>query len=602
MSDRRKLGTHIGARHVAPAIVGFGLLLAAAPLLMNSGDVEAADPPIGRWASPKKMDAARERIRQIGLPDQTFSFVRIRYSSGDSRRGGGWATDYPDADKAISQRLAALTSLDVNPDGLVMELTDDRLQQHPFIYVSEPGRMSLSNEEATSLRAYLDSGGFLMVDDFWGDDEWRNLQSQLVKVFPQLTLTELPLSHPIFHCALDLKEKPQVCSIAVAVQGRDGDVSWERPDGMEVHYRGLFDKNGRLMAVFCHNTDLADGWERHDAMEWYAREFSEKRAFPMGINILVYALTPAEKKDPKDAEEADEPDDSPATPLSIRVKRDARGLPDTITFADGTIVDADVAIRQISAEDGYWTSRLMQEVEKPSPTAKTHAEAKRLVRQLLEVSHGRRATAEKLLKATRFDGGWVVQVDHDFKNHPRSVMAVHPYELLVDEKGHLTRLRQRCYWYLGSADVYGGTVQTVYSREVKVNRGIHYPEVLSEELRIAWAKERGQELEHGSRIHYPHAVISARDPATEHTFDVESNGSRIFVKNKEGATERILQPIRGQRIAEIIGTPGDSTFGSAGQSVDRDDRQAHAGRHRPDVLGRSGRGVGLTAGSTRNAP
>jgi hypothetical protein len=53
----------------------------------------------------------------------------------------------------------------------------------------------------------------------------------------------------------------------------------------------LFDDRGRLMAVFCHNTDLGDGWEREDVDEYYYREFSIKQAYPMGINIVVRALT-----------------------------------------------------------------------------------------------------------------------------------------------------------------------------------------------------------------------------------------------------------------------------------------------------------------------
>ena len=45
------------------------------------------------------------------------------------------------------------------------------------------------------------------------------------------------------------------------------------------------------MVIFCHNTDLGDGWERIDENEYYYREFSLKKAFPMGINIVVYALS-----------------------------------------------------------------------------------------------------------------------------------------------------------------------------------------------------------------------------------------------------------------------------------------------------------------------
>ena len=36
------------------------------------------------------------------MPRDVFTFVRIRYSSNYGRRGGGWHTDYPDADLNFS--------------------------------------------------------------------------------------------------------------------------------------------------------------------------------------------------------------------------------------------------------------------------------------------------------------------------------------------------------------------------------------------------------------------------------------------------------------------------------------------------------------------
>ena len=62
----------------------------------------------------------------------------------------------------------------------------------------------------TALRRYLLNGGFLMVDDFWGDDEWENFYEEIKRVFPDREPVELPLDHPIFHCVYHLKEKPQV--------------------------------------------------------------------------------------------------------------------------------------------------------------------------------------------------------------------------------------------------------------------------------------------------------------------------------------------------------------------------------------------------------
>ena len=59
---------------------------------------------------------------------------------------------------------------------------------------------------------------------------------------------------------------------------------------MQAHYRGISDDNGRLMVIACHNTDLGDGWERADASKEYYEKFSLPKAYPMGINIVVYAL------------------------------------------------------------------------------------------------------------------------------------------------------------------------------------------------------------------------------------------------------------------------------------------------------------------------
>ncbi|HNS21675.1 MAG TPA: DUF4159 domain-containing protein [Sedimentisphaerales bacterium] len=244
-------------------------------------------------------------------PDKEFSqdvftFVRIQYSSGYGGRGGGgrrgygrgygpgggsWATDYPDSDLNFSWRLHQLTAMQVNPAPEVLELTDPQLVNYPFIYLIEPGRLVFDEAEVEALRGYLLNGGFLMVDDFWGEDEWYNFYNEIKRVFPDREPVELPLSHPIFHAVFDLKEKPQIPAINVALAGRSQGITWERPDAQEVHYKGIFDDKGRMMVIICHNTDLGDGWEREGENEWYFHEFSEKKAYPLGINIVFYAMT-----------------------------------------------------------------------------------------------------------------------------------------------------------------------------------------------------------------------------------------------------------------------------------------------------------------------
>lgn len=234
------------------------------------------------------------------FPRDVFTFVRIEYDSFATWYGlDKWAIDYPDADENLSWRLQQLTSLKVEPKGKVLRLTDPALFQYPFIYIVEPGDLTFRDAEVPLLRRYLLGGGFLMVDDFWGDREWENFYYEIKRVFPEREPQELPLSHPVFHCVFDLKEKPQIPNVGRGTQSQiPGNpyygITWEAEKGSgarEVHYRGISDDRGRLMVIICHNTDLGDGWEREGENEIYFREFSEKKAYPLGINIVFYAMT-----------------------------------------------------------------------------------------------------------------------------------------------------------------------------------------------------------------------------------------------------------------------------------------------------------------------
>jgi hypothetical protein len=203
-------------------------------------------------------------------------------------------TDWPDSDLNFSFRLQQLTALKVNPEPITLRATDERIFDYPFLYMIEPGGLLFSEEEVTALRRYLLNGGFLMVDDFWGDAEWENFAEQIRRVFPDREPIELSLDHEIFHCVYRLKERPQIPNINAAWAGRGQGITWEWNhvgNTRDVHYKALFDDKGRMMAIICHNTDLGDGWEREGEDPGYFHEFSEKKCYPMGINIVTYAMT-----------------------------------------------------------------------------------------------------------------------------------------------------------------------------------------------------------------------------------------------------------------------------------------------------------------------
>lgn len=237
-----------------------------------------------------------------------FTFVRIKYDStggfGESwyryegRDWERWETDYPRAEKNLILRLNELTSMRVNPEPIVLRLTDKELLDHPFIFMSDVGWQKLSAEELSALEQYLEAGGFLWVDDFWGQAEWNNFARNVRNLKPAWKWRAIPNDHPILTIVYPLQECPQVpARIFYAQSG----LPWDPPQvhrypsggdvGVRtVHFMGLFDSDNNLMAVATHNTDIADGWEREGESEEFFERFSIK-SYAVTINILFYALT-----------------------------------------------------------------------------------------------------------------------------------------------------------------------------------------------------------------------------------------------------------------------------------------------------------------------
>lgn len=245
-------------------------------------------------------DAQPDAFQPREFRPDAFTFVRVEFDSFDDWGyfGEKWKIDHPDADWNFSYRLQEITSLQVDQQGLTLRLTDPRLSQFPFIYMVEPGGISLTPVEIDALRLYLLNGGFMMVDDFWGDAEWNSFERMIRKVFPDKPIIDLTLEHEIFNIVFPLKETlselPQIPNVGQGEDSRFTGVTWEprkNPGARDVHYRAIMNDEGHIMVMICHNTDLGDGWEREGDAQYYFEEFSEKKAYPLGINIIFYAMT-----------------------------------------------------------------------------------------------------------------------------------------------------------------------------------------------------------------------------------------------------------------------------------------------------------------------
>jgi hypothetical protein len=241
---------------------------------------------------------ARPRFPTEQSFDGKFNFCRGMYTSG--RRdgsGNGWTTDYPDADINFSIRLSELTKTRISlqpggePNHLVVRFTDPFLYQCPWIDMTDVGEFSVNAEESAALRQYLDKGGFIWADDFWGTDAWEAFAGEIGKVLPpgEFPIQDVPLDHPIYRTMFEVAKLPQIPSINFW-RGIEGNTSELGEDSAEPHMRAIFDKHGRIMALITHNSDISDAWEREAADPRFFLAFSPN-GYAVGINVVLYAMS-----------------------------------------------------------------------------------------------------------------------------------------------------------------------------------------------------------------------------------------------------------------------------------------------------------------------
>jgi hypothetical protein len=153
----------------------------------------------------------------------------------------------------------------------------------------EVGTLYLDDDDAAHLRDYLLKGGFLWVDDFWGEYAWSIFDSQIRKALPenQFEMIDIPVAHPLFHMLYDVNGVAQIPSINVWLG--TGQTS-ERRDSQVAHARAILDGKNRILVLITHNTDYSDAFEREGESRAYFERFAGV-GYAFGVNALLYALS-----------------------------------------------------------------------------------------------------------------------------------------------------------------------------------------------------------------------------------------------------------------------------------------------------------------------
>jgi hypothetical protein len=183
--------------------------------------------------------------------------------------GGDWyanPSSLPNLLGAVRER----TGLPTAREEKVVALGDDELWNVPYIYMTGHGNVRFSDQDVAVLRRYLQQGGFLHVDDNYGMDE--SVRKELVRLFPDAPLVEVPLDHPIYHVVYDFpKGIPKI----------------HEHDSKPAQGFGIF-LDGRLVIYYSYQSDLGDGWE--DPQVHKDPPEKHETALRMGVNLFAYAV------------------------------------------------------------------------------------------------------------------------------------------------------------------------------------------------------------------------------------------------------------------------------------------------------------------------
>jgi len=191
-----------------------------------------------------------------------------------------WNTD-PTAIPGLFDEFTKRTGVKAKVDFGSFGLDEERLLKNPFILMTGNRFFSLTDEETSNVRRYLEGGGVLYADDCGGADwSFRHMVKKLLG--EKAELKELGPEHDVFGSFYKIKSVPKIIDL----------------------YHGkatLFgaELNGRLAILYTYDTDVQCGWEKNPDGTFVHLLTPEKHenSLKFGVNLLTYVLTELAKRE-----------------------------------------------------------------------------------------------------------------------------------------------------------------------------------------------------------------------------------------------------------------------------------------------------------------
>ena len=200
-----------------------------------------------------------------------FTFARIRY------RSGNWDTDQRMPSNILNS-LLEYTTIPINMEEKVVDLSSNDLFLYPFTYISGHKLVQFDAQEKINFKKYIQNGGFVFADDCNHDIDGlfaRSFKAEMAVLFGPKALKKIPNDHKLYHSFFKFEKGPPTTSFELNGWG----------DDLVHDYLKAIEINGRIGVLYS-NKDYGCEWDYDFRNKRFLAEDNTK----FGVNVVVYAM------------------------------------------------------------------------------------------------------------------------------------------------------------------------------------------------------------------------------------------------------------------------------------------------------------------------
>jgi hypothetical protein len=178
----------------------------------------------------------------------------------------------------ILNSLIEYTTIPVNLQEKVVELSSNDLFQYPFCYLSGHKLVQFDGQEAANFKKYVQNGGFVFVDDCNHDIDGlfaKSFEIQMSSSFGNGALKKIPNNHELYSSFFKFEKGPPTTGFELNGWG----------DDLVHDYLKAIIINGRIGVLYS-NKDYGCEWDYDFRNKRFLAEDNTKFA----LNIIMYAM------------------------------------------------------------------------------------------------------------------------------------------------------------------------------------------------------------------------------------------------------------------------------------------------------------------------